>query len=503
MKKGNIINLSIGNNIVLYLLYQEKRMSRKRKSLPSEIDKDEIIKKLSRQVEELKNERKEDIARAANAEARAAKAELMTRRLQFIPNIDNNSITSRDSLMSAIEAAKFEDKVDELREKIPNTGDYANDDRSSTTRGGGIQMSRFKRSQVAGTKDQMNVKSTKLPLYDIAKRYLSKKGLRIKKILAEEIEIIKKIRVALAWIHMDSSTKLGEKPVQKIFTLYCQGLLQKISDYGMYGVNSTDLAANIETFDSRNKLCQSRLSGQADVVIGKKFKDDENMELIKKILEDTSIIGELKSSFGSLYYCKSGIGESTDQLLAEMLAISKMRKSEVGRNFVKGVLSDCFFIRMAFRYHDNFGKTFYAISSLYETPKDFVLSIIVLISDITIADICKFQDSAIIVDEYEEDNANCDENDGDTGKPPRVNLFSSKNTRAGKSNNAANKQKINNSKNYGSKRQPLKTMNSNIILIGEDPREEERQADLKNLAEWEACRLGRTYLNSENLKLLG
>lgn len=185
-----------------------------------------------------------------------------------------------------------------------------------------------------------------------------------------------------------------------------------------------------------------------------------------------------------------------------MLAISKMRESKVGRNFVKGVLSDCFFIRMAFRYQDDLGETFYAISSLYETPKDFVLSLIVLISDITVADICKFEDSAIIEDEYEEENANCDENDGDTSKPPRANLFSSNSNRAGKSDRAGNKKK-DDSKNYRSKRQPLKTMNSNIIFIGEDPLEEERQADLKNLEEWEACRLGRTYLNSNNLKLLG
>ena len=483
-------------------------MSKKRKSLSSEVaDKDEIIEQLKEEIKA----REAEITRTREAEIRAREAEIRAReraikaeqRLNFIIGINNNSITSRDSMMLAIEAAKFEDKLDELNEKIPHTREYTDDDRSSKTQDGGIKMSSFKRSQVAYTKDAMNVKSTKLPLYQIGNKYLQSKnkGHQIENFLETEIEILTKIRVALAWIHINAK-KFHENPIQKIFILYCEGLLEKISDYGIYAVNSVALEAKIETVDNHNQVCKSRLYGKADVVIGKKIIDKYEKVDKKKILENTSIIGEIKPSFGSLYCCKSKIGESTDQLLAEMLVISKMRKNNVGKNFVKGILSDCFFIRMAFRYYDDLDKTFYyAISSLYETPRDFVLSIIVLISDITVEDICKlFQDSEIIEDEFEEENAKCDENDGDTRKSPRVNLFSSK---AGKGDSAGNKKKDKNSKkNYGSKRQPLKTMDSNIILIGEDPLEEERRADLKNLAEWEACRLGRTYLNSENLKLL-
>jgi len=485
-------------------------MSRKRKFPTNEVaDKNEI----NEQLKQLQKRLKEAETRAREAETKTREAETRAReertraikaeqRLKFITGIDNNSITSRDGMMLAIEAANFEDKLDELKKKIPNTHDYTEDDRSSKTQNGRTKMSSFKRSQVAGTKDVMNVKSKMLPLYQLANKYLSKNGLQIKKILKEEIEILTKIRVALAWIYMNGN-KFHEKSIQKVFILYCEGLLKKINDYGIYGVNSIDLEANIEIVNNRNQLCKSLLYGKADVVIGKKIKDTFKKVDKNKILDNSSIIGEIKPSFGSLYCCKSKIGESTDQLLAEMLVISKMRKSQGGRNFVKGVLSDCFFIRMAFRYQDDLGETFYAISSLYETPKDFVLSLIVLISDITVADICKFEDSAIIEDEYEEENANCDENDADIGKSPRENLFSSNSNRAGKSDRAGNKKEDNYRKNYRSKRQPLKTMNSNIIFIGEDPLEEERQADLKNLEEWEACRLGRTYLNSNNLKLLG
>ena len=484
-------------------------MSRKRKFPTNEVaDKNEIneqLKQLQKRLKEAETRAREAETKTREAETRAREEKIRAikaeQRLKFITGIDNNSITSRDGMMLAIEAANFEDKLDELNKKIPNTRDYTDDDRSSKTQNGRTKMSSFKRSQVAGTKDVMNVKSTMLPLYQLASQYLSKNGLQIKKILKEEIVILTKIQVALAWIHMNGN-KFHEKSIQKIFILYCEGLLKKINDYGIYGVNSINLEANIETVNNRNQLCESLLYGKADIVIGKKIKDTFKKVDKNKILENSSIIGEIKPSFGSLYCCKSKIGESTDQLLAEMLVISKMRKSQGGRNFVKGVLSDCFFIRMAFRYQDDLGETFYAISSLYETPKDFVLSLIVLISDITVADICKFEDSAIIEDEYEEENANCDENDGDTSKPPRANLFSSNSNRAGKSDRAGNKKK-DDSKNYRSKRQPLKTMNSNIIFIGEDPLEEERQADLKNLEEWEACRLGRTYLNSNNLKLLG
>ena len=62
--------------------------------------------------------------------------------------------------MTAIDNANFEANKVDLKKKIPQT----DDDRSSTTKAGLIKMSSFKRSQVVGTKDEMNVKSVKLPL---------------------------------------------------------------------------------------------------------------------------------------------------------------------------------------------------------------------------------------------------------------------------------------------------------------------------------------------------
>jgi len=435
------------------------------------------------------------------AESRAREAQQLALRYKFAMDIDDKTINSRESMMAAIQKANFEADQEELKEKIPQTNDFAADDRSSTTKIGAVKMSNFKRSQVAGTKDDMNVKVINLPLYEIAKKYLKKNKKNIKTILSEETEIITKIQVALTWLKINASVNIKEAIVQKIFTLYCSGLLLKtMSDYEIYAVNSIPLNAEIETINSSNKKCKSDLSGKADVVIGKKLKDNFNTAGEKEILEETSIIGEMKPCFGSLYLCKSKIGDSTNQLLAEMLAISKMRtKAKMnGSNFVKGFISDCFFIRVAFRYVSE-GKSFYAISSLNDTPELLALSIILLISDITVADICSIEGSIIIEDE-EEDSANCDENDFDGDKSVAgEKLFVSKSDVAcNKTNGNTNS----NSKSYGTRRQHLKTRNSNIIYIGEDPLVEERRADLQNLAEWEACRLGRTYLNAYNLNLL-
>jgi len=258
-------------------------MSRKRKFPTNEVaDKNEIneqlkqlqkrLKEAETRAREAETKTREAETKTREAETRAIKAETRAReektrareekiraikaeqRLKFITGIDNNSITSRDGMMLAIEAANFEDKLDELKKKIPNTRDYTEDDRSSKTQNGRTKMSSFKRSQVAGTKDVMNVKSTMLPLYQLANQYLSKNGLQIKKILKEEIEILTKIRVALAWIYMNGN-KFHEKSIQKVFILYCEGLLKKINDYGIYGVNSIDLESNIEIVNNRNQLC--------------------------------------------------------------------------------------------------------------------------------------------------------------------------------------------------------------------------------------------------------
>jgi len=472
-------------------------ISKKRKAINK--DTNEQLKKrlkaseleLERKASELELERK-----ASELERKASEQSIC--RYKFIHDIDDDkTITSRSSLMTAIDNANFKANNVDVKKKIPQTDEFVDDDRSSTTKAGLTKMSSFKRSQVVGTKDEMNVKSVKLPMYKIAKEYLSKQGLDVKKILNEEIEIMAKIQTALIWLKTNTSMT-REVTVQKLFTLYCSGLLEKIAvGYSIYAANSILLETKIETINKHNKRCSSRLSGKTDIVIGKTLKSKFDKVDKNKILEKTSIVGEIKPCFGSLYQCKSKIGNSTNQLLAEMLAVSNMRKSKKDVMFTKGVVLDGFMSRIAFHYNDTSGKAVYAISSLFDTPRDFVLSIIVLISDITVADIHKMEGS-IINEKEEEDSANLDENDCDGDRSfSKENLFITKT----KGDKERNKTKPNN-KTDGTKRQPLKSKSNNVIMMGEDPLVEERRADLQNLAEWEACRLGLTYLNSYNLKLL-
>lgn len=481
-------------------------ISKKRKAIKKDEEDEETNEQLKKRLKasELELERNELERKVYELERKAYEFELERKaseqsvcRYKFIHDInDDKTIISRISLMTAIDNANFEANNVDLKKKIPKTDEFVDDDRSSTTKTGLIRMSGFKRSQVVGTKDEMNLKSVKLPMYKIAKEYLSKRGLDIKKILNEEIEIITKIQTALIWL--ENNTRMTrEVTVQKLFTLYCSGLLEKISvGYSIYAANSILLETGIETI-KHNKRCNSRLSGKTDIVIGKTLKSKFDKVDKNKILEKTSIVGEIKPCFGSLYQCKSKIGNSTNQLLAEMLAVSKMRKSKKDIMFTKGILLDCFMSRIAFHYNDANGKAVYAISSLFDTPRNFVLSILVLISDITVADIHKMEGN-IINEKDEEDSANFDENDcNEDGSFSKENLFITKT----KGDEKRNKTKSNN-KNNGTKRQPLKSKNNNVIMMGEDPLVEERRADLQNLAEWEACRLGLTYLNSSNLKLL-
>jgi hypothetical protein len=411
--------------------------------------------------------------------------------LQFISNIDNSVILNRDDMMKAIESAQFDDQMDQLKQKIHQTADYIDDDKSSKTRTEGIRMCHLKRSQLVGTDDEMQVKLLKLPLHELAKKYLAKNE-HIEDFLDEETKIVTKIRVALTWLSQNVGT-IQEITVQKIFTLYCSGLLKKVNgEFEIYAINSVPLEAKIETINVHNDRCITSLFGKADVAIGKKLTDGFDSFDLQKLKHVTSVIGEMKRCFGSLYLCKSVIGKSTDQLLVEMLGLSKMRRSN---KFTKGFLTDFFYFRMAFRCVDA-GSIFYYISSLYETAREFVLSIIILISGISVSDVCKLQSFPINEDEEEEqvdENANIKENDDkDITRGEKLSY---------KNNKVNINRRNNNNSSYSTKRHPLKTRNCNIIYMGNDT-DEEREDDLKHLAEWEAARLGRVYLNSHNLNLI-
>jgi hypothetical protein len=111
-----------------------------------------------------------------------------------------------------------------------------------------------------------------------------------------------------------------------------------------------DISGHIKVLNTKNEPFDILLSGKSDIAIGKKnmFPLDD-----RSLLEDENfILGEMKRCYDSLYNCKSSIGQSTNQLLAEMLGLFKRRqekKSECNSNFMKSFISDFFNIRIAFR----------------------------------------------------------------------------------------------------------------------------------------------------------
>jgi hypothetical protein len=466
----------------------ESHKNKSRKTLESDKkeESEEEIKRLRNELA-LANKEKDEVFREAEHD----------RRLSFIVKIDNNSIKTRADLMKVIEEAKFtSDNV--LKDKVVCTGEYISDCTSIYTTSPHINMSTFKRSQVAETEDKMDVRFLDLPLRKLSEKYLSDKRLDATKILSEEEEIVKKIRNSLTWLN-SSGVIVSEVNLQKIFIIYCTGLLHRICEEEVYSILGIDISGRIKVLNTKNEPFDILLSGKSDIAIGKRdmFPLDES-----SLLEDENfIIGEMKRCYDSLYSCKSRIGQSTNQLLAEMLGLFKRRqekKSQCNSNFMKSFISDFFYFRIAFRLIID-GKTYYPISSMYETASELVLSIIVLISGITSENIAGYMNQSSIIEDDgdEETKINFEEGNGDDNenfngnRSPFFGRLRSENT---------NKQinKNTNSVNYGSKRKPLHAIN-NIILMAEDHRIEEKQLNIQKLKEWEAARFGHLYLNSHNL----
>jgi hypothetical protein len=298
----------------------------------------------------------------------------------------------------------------------------------------------------------------------------------------------------LTWLN-SSGVIVSEVNLQKIFIIYCTGLLHRICEEEVYSILGTDISGTIQVLNTKNEPFDILLSGKSDIAIGKRdmFPLDES-----SLLEDENfIIGEMKRCYDSLYSCKSRIGQSTNQLLAEMLGLFKRRqekKSECNSNFMKSFISDFFYFRVAFRLVVD-GKTYYPISSMYETASELVLSIIVLISGITSENIAGYMNQSSIIEDDgdEETKINFEEGNGDDNE----NFNGNRSPFFGR----LRSEQINkntNSVNYGSKRKPLHAIN-NIILMAEDHRIEEKQLNIQKLKEWEAARFGHLYLNSHNL----
>ena len=433
--------------------------------------------------------REEDLSRQLKIREEELSRQLKIRdeqvsRLEFVHKIHGNKFSSRAEMLQEIATANFADadgSSSSSNDRVSSTVDICKSSNSSVTNDNVIHMSKFKSSQLRNAEDEMNIFQLQLNIVDLAKDCFNSLNLGIdwESFLKQEADIVVSIRSAITWIE-NKAPSMDESLLQQVFIYYCEDFLQNINkDLQIYGVNGIDLETDVEVVNSKGSKCKAKLKGKADVAIGDPKLFPLNVE---KLLRNTSVIGELKKSHGSLLSA-AGISSNTSQQLAEMLGISGMLQSrKLNYSFLKSFLTDFFLIRLAFRWEEK-GKSKYFISSLFETPEEFVSCLVFIISVHSASNITQYVDKAISLEAVEDDNydsnyISCQRNlqfDIENIVPPDT--------------------KQNDSEQYGSKR-------NNIIYMDEYDRLEKKRLYVDRLEKFDAARFGFLCLSAENLRNL-
>jgi hypothetical protein len=414
-------------------------------------------------------------------------------RLEFvhkIHGINGKKFSSRAEMLQEIATANFADdgsSSSSSNDRVSSTVDICKSSNSSVTNDNVIHMSKFKSSQLRNAEDEMNIFQLQLNIVDLAKDCFNSLNLGIdwESFLKQEADIVVSIRSALTWIE-NKTPSMDESLLQQVFIYYCEDFLQNINkDLQIYGVNGIALETDVEVVNSKGSKCKAKLKGKADVAIGDPKLFPLNVE---KLLRNTSVIGELKKSHGSLLSAV-GISSNTSQQLAEMLGISGMLQSrKLNYSFLKSFLTDFFLIRLAFRWEDK-GKSKYFISSLFETPEEFVSCLVFIISVHSASDITQYVDKAISLEAVEDDNYVHD------GVSDSNDISCQRNLQFDIENIVPPDTKQNDSEQYGSKR-------NNIIYMDEYDRLEKKRLYVDRLEKFDAARFGFLCLSAENLRNL-
>jgi hypothetical protein len=352
-------------------------------------------------------------------------------------------------------------------------------------------MSKFKASQLRDTKDQMNIFQLQLNVVELAKKIfiLLNNDIDWESFLQQEVDIVVSIRNALSWIKK-YTTSLDEGLVQQVFTLYCAGFLENMNKgLQIYGVNGINLQTEIEARNSNGNTYKATLKGKADVAIG-----DQNLypPTLDKLLRKMSVIGELKKSYDSLIR-DQGVSASTSQQLGEMLGIAGMlRQLELDCSIVKSFLTDFFFIRLGFRCEERL-ESKYLISTLFQTPEEFVSCLVFIISEHSASDLDQYIENEIELEAVEDDNYVEDAcKDSEDVSYQRNLIFDIENS-------LPSDHQQNDKGHNDSERQPL-TECDNIIFMDEYDRIHKKKCYLDRLEKFEAARFGFLYLSAENLR---
>ena len=448
----------------------------------------------------LKSERK----KRREAEINLEKSKKAVRRLNFINILED--IKDRDKLLAEIDLADFDISLSTGGAITGSgTGSFIEDAASKTTSlAGGIQISNFCRRQVHGTGDQMNVSLMNIsrdellkPLKDIC----AKRGLDYDSLVREEVEIISKFRAVISWLAEHNKAAMCEQVVQCLFTLYAAGLLKKISrsKFSVESITNRRLQADIFVNAKGKGIVSKTLHGKSDVSIT--FNSTSSRSPLENHLHERSVTIEIKHK--KLDGTRSQVASCTSQLLAQTLAISKMRRSSE-KIVVRSMLTNFSKIRLAVGIKKKESAISYYISTLSMDPLYLVGGIVLLQSKALEKIACS---RTVVIDENhdygEEENIHSDEEEYEEKNDESVmslggdfsstsHLAPSRSQLTGKSNTQ-----------YKKSRMAFKEIDRNIaISMGDDDQWEElREIRSAWLDKWERNRLGRSYLSAESLKI--
>ena len=457
-----------------------------------------------------------NMLRAAQEEKKAAqereeKLVILLSQATFNNKLDFGFL-SRDEFIHEAEKACFTKHLP--FEKSSNTDNFVHDSSvSDYNKSGFLQMSKVHRRHLAHGKDKMNVRYIKVEnLRERVEHYVLglEKVNDFKVFFQSECNIITLFRDTLAWLRANVSG-YNELALQRAYILYIRGLLEAMGETkkSVFSVNAVDLETQIEVKrKDRMQLEKVGVRGKSDCAFG------PNSSVAAPVDTDdltTSIktLVELKVNNGPLQKCNSSVGSCTSQQLVEMLALANMKRERIDDyRVICSVLTDFFYIRIAFRTEHEGCLPSYFVSTLHDEVESFVLLTILMISEqITEAELkALLEKSGDLVGDNEGSD---DENDEDLGgkdsssdgsDAPGVADLSSKFAAAAALNTSGRGRDLGDGggeKYSGRALKPLSLNMPNVIMtMGDDPEEEAQREGYRKLAVWEASL---SFLDVENI----
>jgi hypothetical protein len=243
------------------------------------------------------------------------------------------------------------------------------------TKGEIINISRFRRNMVTGTRSDFCVKLASLNDDDITKLIIetffkSNRDNIFENLVNKLVVMLNKFRGMMEFI----TTKFGKvnEPgeFQPAFMIFLEevcrlfALALNTSTKFVYAANRIELECGIQ-MKINNKNAEITLNGYTDLIIVKNKAADIKVE--------NAILGELKPPLSNLF--QSGSSSCRDQQLGQLLAYGKMINSS---SLLKSLLTDGFIISLAFKKNQDFYITNRVVDS-----KSYILRLLLVISDIS------------------------------------------------------------------------------------------------------------------------